>query len=279
MSSPLMVEAVTNLLGEVIASQESPPSVLATALRWRGFWPVEFHLGQVVGSSMQPEDRRFLQSHLGPSAGVELHPKWRAVTIRLRGTSATSLAAGEAYITAAHEILRSKEYGGFTSPTARRDDWDSFSSAPAIDEVPVRTEDGSMLDLGVALFVKALSRLQIRTETSCDGRDGGCALHVDMANLWDSEWAEAVLEHLRVLPRPGWTLSAYRLEVRPSEGGVLGVQSMFVDVSTTSLAILRDRALQRRVAEAHVKAVDSFGDDRPAVREFSRRAREVLVGN
>ncbi len=146
------------------------------------------------------------------------------------------------------------------------------------------------LDLGIALFVKALPLARVGTSSSCDGH-GKQPASVMFAFEWDAAWSNAVFDALRVAsPNTVWFVKERDLHIVPScaagafakrftleetdftDAQVLG---MLDDIQHVSRRLL-DQDTIDRIGRARARTLAAFPMSPPDVYRFAAEARRQL---
>lgn len=275
-----MTDAAIEWLG-TRASFLTGREFLGEALRLRGF-DVRVEAGRLRVILDHPSDRAALQPFLDLAAdGRVLRPCPPFLPLEFRDDdrAAPGLDPNDPWHMSAWSVVAIDREDG-PPAGATEDGWRQFRTRPRWRAPPVAT-DGSCLDLGVALLVRALSLLDCKVIRSCDGhqRDAGREVvgdaSIELASPWDTSLAASLVTMAGGGTPPGWEWSYRSLRVPHAgrDGG--GLARSLAELQRVARALL-EHPRWGMLRRARVRALGEYGAIEPHPEAFRAGLRRRL---
>lgn len=275
--------------------------LLMEALYRRGFLAYRDVQGVWLGTGSHEADLEALRLIDGIAVEPVSGDKHRMARVRLIDGETAPMAVAEAIVSLPENKGRMTSAGlapGFdkTWEHYRQMRWGAKRpTCPMTENDRGATRVYNALDLGIALFVKALPLARVATTISCDGHGTRAAL-VEFAFDWDAAWCSAVFDALHVaIPNTVWFVNAIGIHIVPScvanefaKGSTLqefeftDVQmlGMLDDIQRVSRRLLDQDTIDRisRARTRTLKALRTWPPDEHRFADEARRQLEVEFG-
>lgn len=196
--------------------------LLMEALYRRGFLAYRDEQGVWMGTGSHEADLEVLQLIDGITVEPVSGDEHRMARVRRIEVETAPMAVAEAIVSLPENKNRMTSAGlgsGFdrTWEHYRQMRWGAKRpTCPMTENDRGATRVYNALDLGIALFVKALPLARVAAIISCDGH-GTRAAAVEFAFDWDAAWCSAVFGALHVaIPNTVWFVNANGIHIVPS---------------------------------------------------------------
>lgn len=270
--------------------------LLMEALYRRGFLAYRDAQSVWLGTGSHEADLEVLRLIDGIAVEPVSGDEHRMARVRLIEGEAAPMAVAEAIVSLPENKNRMTSAGlgsGFdrTWEHYRQMRWGAKRpTCPMTENDRGATRVHNALDLGIALFVKALPLARVATIISCDGHGKRAAI-VEFAFDWDAAWSNAVFDALRVAhPNTAWFVKDRDLYIVPScaadefakgfrleetdftDAQVLG---MLDDIQRVSRRLL-DQDTIDRIGRARTRTLKAFRTWPPDEHRFAAEAMRQL---
>lgn len=274
--------------------------LLMEALYRRGFLAYRDAQGVWLGTGSHEADLEALRLIDGIAVEPVSGDKQRMASIRLIGGATEPMAIAEAIVSLPENKGRMTSAGIAPDFHGRFDaTWNSYRNMVWGAKRPTclmtekdrgATRIYNALDLGIALFVKALPLARVGTSLSCDGH-GKRPAYIMFEFEWDAAWSNAVFDTLRVAhPNTAWFVKDRDLYIVPScaadefakdfrleeadftDAQVLG---MLDDIQRISRRLLDPDTIDR-IGHARARTLATFGTSPPDAYRFAAETRRQL---
>ena len=251
--------------------------LLLEALLRRGFLAYRDNSGVWLGTGSHPKDSKVL----GLIGDLEVVPiighqdRMARVTILHANVSVMNVASNIVAIPVCHF-----DEGDLLPPEILGKTWVSYRNMVWGTKVAIchQWPGHNVLDLGVALLVKALPLARVATGFySCDGH-GHNPASICFHFPWDSQWGKAVFNILGThTPHSTWAWSPTGLSITPQgEDTDLAMLGMLNDIQHFSRQLLSQTTIDK-IGRARARTLKTFGTYGPNIEDFAKEARRQLA--
>jgi len=265
--------------------------LLLEALLRRGFLAYRDDQGVWLGTGSHPADLDVLRLVRGLSVRRLPGHKDRMarVNIRTTGVSAVDVALAIVSLFEGEHLMTSAGIPGFMGS----DGWGSYRKMAWGAKLPIGpgmktvkdylSVQTGILDLGVALLVKAFPLARVATVYSCDGH-GETPAQISFQFDWDPHWGKAVYDVLGYAAHDStWDWEAgllgggNHLHIAPHGGfGNVEVLGMLNDIQQFARRLL-DQSTIDKIGRARIRTLEALGDQPPIHKHFAEEARRQLA--